>query len=139
MTHQRAGVDFRRYGDAVLTEKMLSALFRAPVACDRGKLTDHQTFDERTDGFLVGLVRSVVTDLRIRQDHDLTGVGGVGEYLLIACDGGVEHHLAQAVFVRTKAPSLEDRPVFQGEQCLIQVRLSSRSFQGKVLYYSNTE
>ncbi len=39
------------------------------------------------------LVQPVLPICGVGQGHQLTGVGGIGEDLLIAGDGGVEHHL----------------------------------------------
>ena len=80
--------------------------------------------------FLVVRIRAVVADLRIRENDDLAGVGRIGEDLLVAGDGGVEDNFAQAIFWRTKALALEDRPVLQGEDCRIQFGFSSSDRKG---------
>jgi len=59
----------------------------------------------------------VSADLRIGEDDDLAGIRGIGEDFLIACDGGIEYHLARPLDGRTKTTALEDRTVFQGEDC----------------------
>ena len=66
---------------------------------------------------------AVVADLRVGEDDDLAGVGGIGEDFLVAGEGGIEDDFAGAFGGRTKTPALEDRSVFQGEDCRIQVRL----------------
>ncbi len=135
MADQRAGIDFGRYRHAVVREKLLGVLFRTPVAGDGGELAYHQAFDVGARRLLVILVRAVVADLGIREHDDLAGIGGIGEDFLIAGDGGVEDHLAKSVFLRTKALALEDRSVFQGENCLIQSGLPSRTLAKECNYY----
>ena len=71
--------------------------------------------------FVIVGVRAVVADLRIGEDDDLAGIGGVREDFLIAGDGGIEDDFAGAFYGRTKTPALEDRAVFQGENCLFQL------------------
>jgi hypothetical protein len=48
---------------------------------------------------------------------------GVGEDFLIPGEGGVEDNFAASLGGRTKAPALEDAPVFQGEYGSGQFRL----------------
>src|ERR1700693_211758 len=99
---------------------MFGVLFRTPVAGNGGEFADHQAFDVRARCLLICLVGTVVADLGIREDDNLTGIRGISEDFLIAGDGGVEDHLSESVFLRTKALALEDRSVFQGENSLIQ-------------------
>ena len=66
---------------------------------------------------------AVIADLRIGEDDDLAGVGGVGEDFLIPGERGVEDDFAASLGGRTKTPALEDAPVFQGEYCCGQFRL----------------
>src|ERR1035438_1717046 len=88
---------------------------RAPIAGDAGKLAHHQTLDVRARGFAVRGVGPVIPDLRIGQNDDLPGIGRIGEYFLVAGDGGIEDDLAGPLGGRTKTPALEDAAVFQGE------------------------
>jgi hypothetical protein len=53
-------------------------------------------------------------------------VRGIGEDLLVAGERGVEDHLPRAFGGGTETAALEDRTVFQGENCGIQVRLFLR-------------
>jgi hypothetical protein len=59
--------------------------------------------------------------LGIGKNDDLAGVGRVGEDFLIARDGGIENHLSRPLDGRTKTTALEDRTVFQGEHCWVQL------------------
>ena len=59
--------------------------------------------------------------LRVGQYHDLSGIRGIREDFLISGDGGVEDDFARPLHGRTKTLALEDRAVFQGEDCWIQL------------------
>src|SRR5690242_1495466 len=57
-------------------------------------LAHHQPYRLDTIGLLDGGIDAVVADERIGQYQQLTRIGGVGEHLLVASHGGVEHDLA---------------------------------------------
>ncbi len=126
MTHQRTRVDFGGHRDSIFREVMFGILLRAPIAGDGRKLAHDETLDVGALGFTIVIVRAVVANLRICENHYLARIRGIGEDFLVAGDSGVEDNFAQAVFRRTKAPALEDRPVLQGEHCMIQFGLSSK-------------
>ena len=113
-------------GHAGAGEEGVGRGIAAPIAGDGGKLADHEAFNVRTVGLVVGGAGSVIADLRIGQDHDLAGVGGVGEDFLISREGGVEDNFARSLGGRTKTPAFEDAAVFQGEYCCGQFRLFLR-------------
>ena len=123
MADQGARVQVGDHRDAGLLEEAVGLVVGAPVAGDGGKLAHHQAFDIRPDRFVVFRAGAVVADLRIGEDHDLAGIGGVGEYFLVSGERGVEDDLAGPLGGRTKTPALEDRAVFQGEDCRVQFRL----------------
>ena len=108
-------------GTPDVVRKSLRRLIRAPVAGERRKLAHHQSFDVRPRRFVVGLVGAVVADLRIGENDDLAGIRRIGEDFLIAGDGGIENDFAGPFDGRTKTPALEDRAVFQGENCGVQL------------------
>src|SRR5580658_301964 len=66
-------------------------------------------------GLAIGGVGPVIPNLRIGENNDPAGIRWIGEYFLVAGDGGVEHDLAGALGGRTKTPALEDAAVFQGK------------------------
>jgi hypothetical protein len=66
-------------------------------------------------GLLVVEVRTHVSDVRIRQADDLTGVAGVGENFLVTGEAGVENDFAAAARDGTRRPAVKDAPVFQRE------------------------
>ena len=122
-------------GTPLFGQEALRGLIRAPVARQRRKLAHRQSFYIRPRRLGVVLIRAVVADLRIRQHHDLPGIGRVGEDFLVSGDRGIEDHFARAFDGRTKTLSLEDRAVFQGEDCWVQWGVSSR-LGGRLLYFT---
>jgi hypothetical protein len=115
MPDQRARIQVGDYRDAVLAQELAGFLVGSPVAGNRRELAHHQAFDVRARGFAVRGVGSVIPDLGIGQDDDLPGIGRIGEYFLVAGDGGIEDDFAGSLGGRTKTPALEDAAVFQGE------------------------
>ena len=123
MADEGAGVEIGGHGNAGIGEKAVGGFAGAPVAGEGGELADDEALDVRAAGLVVLVVGAVVPDLRVREDDDLAGIGWVGEDFLVAGEGGIEDDLSGPFDRRTKAPALEDRPVFQGEDCRVQVRL----------------
>ena len=126
MAHQRARIETGNHRNAGAAEKGVRLRIRAPVAGDGRELAHHQTFDIRTGRLVVRGTGSVVADLRIGEDDDLAGIGGIGEDFLIAGEGGIEDDLSGPLGGRTKTLALEDGAVFQGEDCSVQFRLFLR-------------
>ena len=127
MAHQRARVEIGDHRDAgCWPRKRVGLLVGAPVAGDGGKLAHHQAFDVGARRFVIVAAGSVVADLRVGEDDDLAGIGRIGEYFLIAGEGGIEDDFAGPLGGRTKTPALEDGAVFQGEDCRVQFRLFLR-------------
>src|SRR5471030_2597333 len=120
---QRAGIETRNHGYAGAAQKGVRPRIRTPVAGDAREFADRQTFNIRTGRLVVPGAGSIVADLWIREDDDLAGIGGIGEYFLVAGEGGVEYDLSGPLGRRTKTLAFEDRAVFQGEGCGIQFRL----------------
>jgi hypothetical protein len=123
MAHQRARVQIRNDGHAARVQEFAGHRIGAPVAGQGRELSDHQPFDVRAQAFVIVAAGPIVADLRVGQDDDLAGVRRICEYFLIAGERGIEDDFAGALGGRTKTPALEDRSVFQGEDCSTQVRL----------------
>ena len=94
-------------------------LLAAPVAVDGAEFTEDEAFHVGLGGFSIFGVGSVVSDLGLGHDHDLTCVGGVRQNLLVPRHGGVEDHLPQRLGVRTEGDTLVHGPIFQVENCLL--------------------
>jgi hypothetical protein len=84
-------------GDAVVLQNFREGLGVAEVAGDVVVLPDHQPADGGDLGLVVLVGDAVVADDGIGHHHQLPGVGRVGDDLLIAHHGGVEHQLAHPV------------------------------------------
>ena len=121
MADQGARVDPGDDGHAGGGEKILRSFVRAPVARQGRELADDLTFDERLERFVVSFVRAIIADLRVSQDHDLAGIGRIGEDFLISGNGGIEDDFTRPLDGRTITVALEDGAVFQGEDCGVQV------------------
>ena len=87
-----------------------------------------EAFGAGAVGFVIAFCGSVVADSGVGEDHDLAGIGRIGENFPIAGEGGVENNLTRPLGGRTKAPALEDASVFQGEDCRVQFRLVLREW-----------
>ncbi len=68
-----------------------------------------------TGGFHVLPIHPVVPDVRIGHGHDLAGVRGIGQHLLVAGERGVEHHLARRFTGPPEGSSFEDGAVLEGQ------------------------
>ena len=66
--------------------------FAAPVAVAASKVTDDHAPTEWAGGFVVGGVYAIVPDVGVCEGDDLTGVGRIGDDLLVAGQNSVEHH-----------------------------------------------
>jgi hypothetical protein len=99
-------------------EVFLGHLLGAPVGADGRKFARDQAFDVRTAGLVVGGVGTVISDLRIGQDNNLSSIGGIGKDFLIARQGGIENYFAKTFTFGAIALTAEDAPVFEGEECL---------------------
>ncbi len=101
-------------------------LAAAPAAHQGWQVTNHQTGRVHTGRFLVLRIHTGVADMGIGQGDDLTGVGRVGQDLLVTGHGGVEHHLADGLTRGTDGDAMEQTAVFQCQQgrCEIQGKTS---------------
>ena len=63
--------------------------------------------------FLVLAIDPGIADMRIGQGHYLATVGRVGQDLLVTGHGGIEHHLADRLPVRTNGSAVEHTAVFE--------------------------
>ena len=119
VAHQRARIDFGADGHARLFEITVGfGSLRQLLA--RARTRGQPDLRYRAGGFAVARVGAVVADLGIGQNDDLARVRGIGEDLLVAGDGSIEDNLAGSSVGAPKAPALEDRAVFQGQDCCIQ-------------------
>ena len=112
-----AGIYFADTGDAVAGEVGGEGFGGAPVAHDGGELAHDEAAGEGGAGLGVSRGDAVVADLRGGHGDDLPEVGGVGENLLVARHGGVEHTLAGDGGGGTKSETVIHGAIFQSENC----------------------
>src|SRR5215469_6406852 len=118
MAHQCAGIDIGEYRHFELLKVFLGHLLRAPVRTDARELAYDQPFDPRTRGLVIFLVGAIISDLGIRQNDDLSGVGRVSENFLVSGDGSIKNDFAVAFAFGAVAFASEDSTVFQRKDSL---------------------
>ena len=94
---QLSRIDAPNAGNLILLHHFGERLGIAEVARTVAVFPHDHAADGRRARFIVFVGNAVVADQRIRHDHRLIGVGGVGQDLLIAHHGCVEHNFAYAV------------------------------------------
>ena len=96
-TDELAGVDALDAGNLVLSQKVVQGALLAPVAAVGRQFTNDQGGDPGAARFEIDSVGAVVVDEGVGEGDDLSPIGGVGGYLLIAGHAGVEDQLAGGV------------------------------------------
>ena len=90
-----AGVHALDADDALLDEFVVQGAFGAPVGGAAGGVADDVAGHPDAAGLGVVVVHAGVADVRRGLHHELAGVGGVGDGLLVAGHAGGEDRLAQ--------------------------------------------
>ena len=94
---QCPGVHALDAGNIVFLQIGVQIALTAEIAAPGGQMTDHEGLHPGTAGLVILVVDAVIADEGIGHHHALSGIGGVGQDLLIAGHRGVEHHLADPV------------------------------------------
>ena len=110
-----AGVDALDADDALLDELVVQGALGAPVGGAAGGVADDVAGHPDAAGLGVVVVDAGVADVRRGLDHELAGVGGVGDGLLVAGHAGGEDGLAQGGAGGAVAGAAEDPAVFEHE------------------------
>src|SRR5437660_941593 len=84
----------RAAGDLVARQEAVEIVGCPPARRPAREIADDHAATMRRRRFVVAFVDAVVADVRIGERDDLSGVGRVGEDLLIARERGVEDDLA---------------------------------------------
>src|SRR5262249_1947447 len=113
MAHQRAGINIRENGNVEALEVFVGDRLRAPVGTDGREFANYKAFDEGPGGFIVFGVGSVIADLRVGEDNDLSCVRGIGEDFLVTSDGSIENYFPVTFGLCSVAFAAEDPPIFQ--------------------------
>ena len=77
MPHQGPRINLRQHWNGIPLHILVRDLFRAPVRADGREFTYDQALDVGLGRLVVCLVGSVIADLRIGKNDDLTGIGGI--------------------------------------------------------------
>ena len=123
VAHQGSGVDALDSDDAVGTQVLRHADGRAPVGRRGAHVVDNHAAHSRSargthgitgEGRLdVGLVDTVITDLRIGHGYDLAGIARVGHDLKVALKRGVEANLAGRGTLGTACTAIKNGPILK--------------------------
>jgi hypothetical protein len=104
----------------VPAEHRVDRLLGTMVAVAPGQVANDHTATERSRRLEVGVVRSVVTDVRVREGDDLTRVGRIGHDLLVPSENRVEDHLTAgdaSRWIGTEQLALERAAVGEHQPC----------------------
>ena len=123
MAHQSAGVDTLDSDDAVSAQVLRHADGRAPVRRRGAHVANDHAAHGRSarrahgvagEGRLdVGLVDTVVADLRIGHGYDLAGITRVGHDLKVALERGVEADFAGRGALGAACTSIKNGPILK--------------------------
>jgi hypothetical protein len=85
----------------------------APVGCKGTELTGDEALHKGLAGLLILTVHAVVADVGVSHHDDLSGIGWIGENLLVPGKRGIENHLAAEFPLGTKGAACEGAAVFE--------------------------
>ena len=110
---QRTGVDAVEGGHTGVDQRGVQAPLGAVIAVAPGELPGDEAGGVDATGLVVLGAHAVVAHLRGRHHHDLLGVGGIGEDLLVPAHRGVEDNFPNAGPAGTVPGASEDSPVLE--------------------------
>ena len=113
---QSPRVDPRDPDESMGSEPGGERLRRAIARRFGGRCTQDEPAHRRGRGFDVLPVRTDIADVRKSEDNDLTGIGRVGQDLLIAGDRGIEADLAGRCSDRAEAAAPKHRAIGEDER-----------------------
>ncbi len=134
MERERAGVDAVNPGDMGFLQVSVEG-FGAAVVRGLVQGIHDKPVQKKAPGLDVLGVGAVVADFRGREGDDLSGVGGVGQNLLIAAHPRVENDFPEPVVQVAESDAVKDGPVRQRQKGfpfpfrrpLFKIRLSHKS------------
>jgi hypothetical protein len=119
VTHQGTGVQTADAHQLVGLHPALKGLFTAPVAGNWGQLAGNHATGMGAISFLIVSIHPGVTEFGIGEAHQLPGIGGVGQHLLVTGHAGVEHHLTDGGAAMAEADTGENRAIGKDEISLV--------------------
>jgi hypothetical protein len=115
MAHQRARINIPDDGNLVAIEIELRRFRRSPVRSHLREFPHDERFDVWPRRFLIVEVCTYISDVRIREADDLSGIAGIGENFLVTGEAGIENDFSAAARNRAGRAAVKDAPVFQRE------------------------
>src|SRR5690606_16769221 len=112
---QAAGVDVGDAHNIVVAQILIQRRLLAPAAGQQGQIADDQPGGPDLAGLVVFFIDAGVADMGIGERHHLARVGGIGEDLLIAGEGSVEHHFTYGLAVCSNGYAPEQCSIFKGQ------------------------
>ena len=88
---------------------------RPPTAGTQRQVPDHEPFRPDPAGLHVLRIGARVADVGVGERHDLTGVGWIGEDLLVAGHGGIENDFANSRASRSNGGAVKQTAVRHGQ------------------------
>ena len=113
MPNERACVHIPNDRNFVALKIFLCEFFGAPTRRQAGKLAHDQRFDIGTRGFLVIRIRADISDVRVGEANNLSGVAWIRENFLISGEAGIENSFPAPAGFSASGASNENSPVFQ--------------------------
>ena len=96
MPNQRPRIDLRQHRNRIPLHVLVRHLLRTPVRADGRELAHDQTLDIGLGRLVVCQVRSVIANLGICENDDLSGIGRIGGDFLITGKGSIKNDFALA-------------------------------------------
>ena len=116
-SHQRAGVDTCNSRHARVAQPGVETTRCPPAARDPKEFLDHESRQKGAIRLFILRVHPDVSDLCIGHGDDLTGIGWIGQDLLIARHARVEDDLAFAQGVGSEGEATKHPPVGERQTC----------------------
>jgi hypothetical protein len=91
----------------------LRRLFGAPIRGQARKFSYDQRFDIRSRGFFVVRISADVSDVRVGEADNLSGIAWIGENFLVSGEAGIENSFPAPAGFSASGASNENSPVFQ--------------------------
>jgi hypothetical protein len=113
VTNQRARIHIPNYWNIVALEIGLRGFFGSPVGSQTRELANDERFNIRTRRFFVVGIRADISDVRVGEADNLSGVAWIGENFLISGEAGVENSFPAPAGFRSGGASNKNSPVFQ--------------------------
>jgi len=97
----------------VTFEIRLRGFLGAPAGCQARKFAYDERLNVWTRGFLIVSIRADISNVRVGEADDLSGIAWIGENFLISGEAGIENGLPAPASFCSGGASKKNSPVFQ--------------------------